>query len=85
MGALNQLCGFISCRSRLTKVITSTARGKREVRMEVAVRLLDVDTGRLSELKYQLICNFKLAGDIFGAGIRELVNELMGLDLDGYW
>jgi hypothetical protein len=59
------------------------------------VRLLDVDTGRLSGLKHKLICCFKLVKDIVGGGIREFVNdvdgraflerELMGLDVDGYW
>ena len=38
------------------------------------VSLLDVDTGRLSGLKYKLICRFKLAVDIVGGGIKEFVN-----------
>jgi hypothetical protein len=59
------------------------------------VRLSNVDTGRLSGLKYKLICCFKLAADMLGDGIREFVNdtdgpvflerELIGLDVDRYW
>ena len=30
------------------------------------VSLLDVDTGRLSGLKYKLICHFKLVADMVG-------------------
>ena len=58
------------------------------------VMLPDVDTRRLSELKYKLICRFKLAGDMVGGGIREFLNdmdgpaflerELMRLDVDEY-
>ena len=58
------------------------------------MRLSDVDTGGLSELKYKLICCFKLAADMVESGIREFVNdtdgqaflerELMGLGVDGY-
>ena len=33
----------------------------------VRVRLLDVGTGRLSKLKYKLVCGFELAADMFGA------------------
>ena len=39
------------------------------------MRLLDVGTGRLSELKYKLIHHFKLAVDIVRGGIWEFVNE----------
>ena len=58
------------------------------------MRLPDVDTRRLSGLKYSLICYFKLAADMVGGGIREFVNdmdvpaflerELMGLGVAGY-
>jgi hypothetical protein len=54
------------------------------------VRLLYVDTGRLSRLKYKLICHFKLVVDM----VREFVNdtvgpaflerEVMGLGVDRY-
>ena len=40
------------------------------------VRLPDVDTGRLSGLKYKLICSFKLVADMIRDGIRELVNDM---------
>jgi hypothetical protein len=39
------------------------------------VKLPDVDTGRLWELKYKLICHLKLAVDMVGGGIREFVND----------
>ena len=32
-------------------------------------------TGRLSGLKYKLICHFKLAADVVGGGIQEFVND----------
>ena len=58
------------------------------------VRLLDVDTGQLSGLKYKLICHLKLAPDMVRDGIRKFVNDkdrpiflerkLMGLGVDGY-
>ena len=58
------------------------------------MRSPDVDTGRLSGLKYKLICCFKLAADMIWVGIREFVNDadgpaslekqLMGLGVDGY-
>ena len=58
------------------------------------MRLSDVYTGKLSGLKYKLICRFKLAVDMFGGGIWEFVNDtddlhswkgrLMGLGMDGY-
>ena len=53
------------------------------------VKLPDIDTRRLLELKYKLICHFKLAAD----NIRQFVNdadrlaflerELIGLGVDG--
>ena len=56
------------------------------------MRSLDVNTGRLSGLKYELVCHFKLAVDMVGGGIGEFVNdgpafmerELMGFGVDGY-
>ena len=58
------------------------------------MRLPDVDTGRLSGLKYKLISHFKLVADIVRDGFREFVSdanrpaflerELMGLGVDGY-
>ena len=58
------------------------------------MRLLNVDTGRLSGLKYKLISCFRLAADMVGGGISQSVNdtdgpaflerELMGLGVDGY-
>ena len=54
---------------------------------------MNIDTGRLSELKYKLICCFKLVADMVQGGIWEFVNdtdgseflerELMGLGVDG--
>ena len=56
------------------------------------MRLADVDTGRLSGLKYKLLHLFKLAVDMVRGGIQEFVNdtngpaflerEVMGLDVD---
>ena len=58
------------------------------------VRLMDVNTRRLSELKYKLVRCFKLAADIVRGSIRELVydtdrpaflkSELVGFGVDGY-
>ena len=61
----------------------------------VRVRLLDVNTRRLSGLKYS-VCHFELAVDMVGeGGIREFVSvldgpeflerELMGFNVYGYW
>ena len=56
---------FISCRSRLTKVLENTTRGEKGSKDGGSrARLLEVDTGRNSGLKYKWICNFKLAADI---------------------
>ena len=41
------------------------------------MRLLDVNTRRLSGLKYELVCHFKLAGDMVEAGVREFVNGVV--------
>ena len=84
---------FISCRSRLTKLLAGAARGGKGTKGGGGrVRLLDVDTGRPSGLNYRLICRFKLAADVIRGGIREFVNdmdrpaflerELMGLGVD---
>ena len=58
------------------------------------MRLPNVDTRRLSGLKYKLMCSFKLAADMVRGCIREFVNDmdgpaflerkLMGLGVDGY-
>ena len=42
------------------------------------MRLLDVDTGRLSILKHKLICCFKLVTDTVGAGVWKFVNDTDG-------
>ena len=57
--------------------------------------LADINRGKLSGLKYELVCLFKLAVDIVGSGFREFVNdtdgpaflerELMALGVNGYW
>ena len=56
---------------------------------------MDGDTGRLSALKYKLICHLKLPADMVGGGIREFVYdmdeigflkmELVGFGVDSYW
>jgi hypothetical protein len=58
------------------------------------VGLPDFATGRLSRLKYKLVCHFNLVVDMVKDGIKECVNdidgpaflerELMGLGMDGY-
>ena len=42
------------------------------------MRLSDVNTERLSELKYKLVCHFILAADRVGGGIREFVYDMDG-------
>ena len=42
------------------------------------MKLSVVGTGRLSGLKYKLVCHFKLAADMVGGGIREFVNDVDG-------
>ena len=70
-------------------------RGKKESKGGGGrVRLLNVDTGRLSGMKYKLICHLKVAADMVGGGMREFVNDtdgpaflerdLMGLGVNGY-
>ena len=69
---------FISYRHRLSKVLACAAKGKREVRVGEAVRLLNVDTGRLVGFKYKLICRFKLVADMVRGGIKEFANDTDG-------
>ena len=58
------IVAFISCRSRLYKVSAGSARGQTGSKVGGGqMRLLDVDTRRLSGLKYKLTCHFKLAVD----------------------
>jgi hypothetical protein len=65
--AFSQHCGFNSCRCRLTEVLAGAARGKKGNKGRGGrVRLSDVDTRRLSGLKYKLICCFKLAMGMIG-------------------
>jgi hypothetical protein len=50
------------------------------------VRAQDVDTRKLSGLKYKLVCCFKLVADMIGGGIREFVNgqtSIPGKGADG--
>ena len=86
---------FISCRSRLIKVLAGAAREEKGSKYRVGrVRLPHVDMGRLSGLKYKLICCFKLEAYMVWDRIKVLVNytdgpafferELMGLVVDGY-
>ena len=42
------------------------------------MRLPDVNTGRLSGLKYELICCFKLVVHMVGGGIRDFVHGVDG-------
>ena len=52
------------------------------------MRLSNVDTGRLTGLKYKLICRFKLVVDMARndtGGPAFLKRELMGLGVDRYW
>jgi hypothetical protein len=58
------------------------------------VRFMDVNTGRLSGLKYKLVCCLKLTMDTVVGGIVEFVHatdgpaflkrELVGFDVDRY-
>ena len=86
---------FISCRSRLTKVLPDAAKVKKGSKAGGGqVRLSNVGAGRLLGLKYRLICLFKLAADMVGGGIWKFVNdterlaflerELMRLGVNGY-
>jgi hypothetical protein len=40
------------------------------------VRLMDVNTGRLSGLKYDLVCCFKLAADMVVDGVKQFVYDV---------
>ena len=87
---------FMSCRHRLTKVLAGAGRWEKGSKGGGGrMRLSNIDTERLSRLKYKLICHFKLVADMVGGGIWEFVNdvmegqaflerELMGLGVDGY-
>ena len=46
-------------------MLVGAARGEKGS-VEDQMRLLDVDTRRLSGLKYELICHFVLAADVRG-------------------
>ena len=60
---------------------------------QIDSRLLDINTGRLSEFRYTLVCNFKLTADMVRDDVREFVydadgpaflkRELMGFGVDG--
>ena len=47
------------------------------------VRLPDVDIKKLSGLKNELVCRFKLAADMIGGGIKEFVNDVDGGSIPG--
>ena len=52
------------------------------------MRLPDIDTRRLSGLKYKLVSCFELAADMVGGGIGDFVNDadgpaFLGLGVDG--
>ena len=55
-------------------------------------RVSKSNTRRLSGLKYELVCRFKLVADMVGAGIKEFVydglaflkRDLVGFGVDGY-
>ena len=76
-------------------MLAGVARGEKGSKGEGGqARLSNIDTGRLSGLKYKLICRFKLATDMVRGGIQKFVNdtdkpaflkrEVMGLGVDGY-
>ena len=66
--------GFISCRSRLTKVLAGAARGGKGSKSGGGrVRLSNVHTGELAEFNDELMCSFILVANIVGGGIREFV------------
>jgi hypothetical protein len=57
-------------------VLAGAARGEKKIKGGGGrVRLLDVDNGRLSGLKYNLICLFRLAAEMVRGGIEEFVND----------
>ena len=56
---------FISCRSRLNKLLAGAARGEMGSNGGGGrVRLLDVDTWELAGFQNELICHFILAVDM---------------------
>ena len=55
---------FISSRHRLTKVLAGAARGEKGSKGGGGHQMLI--PGRLSRLKYKLICHFKLAANMVG-------------------
>jgi hypothetical protein len=56
-------------------MLAGAVRGEGKWGGEGQVRLLDVDTGRLSGLKYELVCLFELVSDMVRDGIREFANN----------
>ena len=70
---------FISGRNRLTILLASAARGKKgSGNGEGQMSLPDVNKGRLSRLKYKLLCHFELAMDMVEGGSTEFVNDTVG-------
>ena len=64
---------FISCRSRLTKVLGAATREKKgSMDGRGLLNLPNVGTGRLLGLKYKLICHFKLMANIVRVAIGSL-------------
>ena len=71
---------FISYRHRLTKVLADAARREKGSKgVGGRVSLSNVDTGRLSGLKYRSICCLTLAADMVGDVIRKVVNDMDGM------
>jgi hypothetical protein len=58
---------FISCRSRLTIILVGAAKGEKgNGGGGGQVKLPDVNTEKLSDLKYELVCHFKLTAHMDG-------------------
>ena len=61
IGAYSHTVGFISCRSRLTKMLAGAARGETGCKGGGGqVRLSDVDTRELAGFQNEFICHFIL-------------------------
>jgi hypothetical protein len=64
---------FIRCRRSLTKVLAGAARGEKGSKDGGGrVSLSNVDTGKLTGLKYKLISHYKLPADMSEVASRSL-------------
>ena len=75
---------FIGCRSRLSLILGGSEE-KGNGAGGSGVRLVDVNTGRLSGLWYKLVYSIKFLANLVTGGIRKFVYDAFLKKADGIW